>query len=253
VTGRPTRPSVSAPAASRSGSPLDGRLTDHSADEDTVVLPRVAAEPSRADSRAEEAGPTILEQLGGIPGMIYSTVPVVVFVVVNSLASLGPALVAAIGVAVGIAVLRLARREPLQPAVSGLFGVGVGAFLAYRTGEARNFFLLGIWYSALLAVVFGVSALVRWPLAGVIWHGINGDGQGWRRDPRLLRAYTWATLLWALVFAARVVVQGLLYRYDEETWLGIARLVMGYPLVGVALLGTIWAVRRARRAPLPAV
>ena len=81
----------------------------------------------------------------------------------------------------------------------------------------------------------------------MIWHGINGDGQGWRRDPRLLRAYTWATLLWALVFAARVVVQGLLYRYDEETWLGIARLAMGYPLVGVALLGTIWAVRRARR------
>ena len=97
-----------------------------------------------------------------------------------------------------------------------------------------------------------VSVAIRWPLAGVIWHGINGDGQGWRRDPRLLRAYTWATLLWALVFVARVVVQGLLYRYEEETWLGIARLAMGYPLVGVALLGTIWAVRRARRAPLPA-
>ena len=103
------------------------------------------------------------------------------------------------------------------------------------------------------AYAFLVSAVVRWPLAGVIWHGINGDGQGWRRDARLLRAYTWATLLWALVFVARVVVQGLLYRYEEETWLGIARLVMGYPLVGVALLGTIWAVRRARRSPLPAV
>ncbi len=54
------------------------------------------------------------------------------------------------------------------------------------------------------------------------------------------------------MFVARVVVQGLLYRYEEETWLGIARLAMGYPLVGVALLGTIWAVRRARRSPLPA-
>ena len=97
-----------------------------------------------------------------------------------------------------------------------------------------------------------VSAAVRWPLVGVIWHGINGSGQGWRRNPRLLRAYTWATLLWALMFAARVVVQGLLYRYDEETWLGIARLAMGYPLIGVALLGTVWAVRRAGRTPLPA-
>ena len=53
------------------------------------------------------------------------------------------------------------------------------------------------------------------------------------------------------MFVARVVVQGLLYRYDAETWLGVARLAMGYPLVGIALLGTIWAVRRAR-APQPA-
>lgn len=43
-----------------------------------------------------------------------------------------------------------------------------------------------------------------------------------------------------------------MYSYEEETWLGIARLAMGYPLVGAALLGTIWAVRRARRTPLPA-
>ena len=85
----------------------------------------------------------------------------------------------------------------------------------------------------------------------MIWHGINGDGQSWRRDRRLLRAYTLASLLWTLVFVARVVVQGLLYNADEETWLGVARLAMGYPLVGVALLGTVWAVRRARRAPEP--
>jgi len=97
-----------------------------------------------------------------------------------------------------------------------------------------------------------VSVIVRRPLAGVIWHAINGDGQGWRHDPRLLRAYTYASLLWTAVFAARVVVQGLLYDAAEETWLGIARLAMGYPLVILALLGTVWAVRRARRAPLPA-
>ena len=49
----------------------------------------------------------------------------------------------------------------------------------------------------------------------------------------------------------QVVVQGLLYNADQETWLGIARLAMGYPLVGGALLGTVWAVRRARRAASP--
>lgn len=194
----------------------------------------------------EKATPTILEQLGGISGMIYSTIPVVVFVLVNSVASLGPALVAAIGVAVAIAVWRLVRREPLQPAVSGLFGVAIGGFVAHRTGQARDFFLVGIWYSALLAVVFGVSALVRWPLAGVIWHGINGDGQGWRADRALRRAYTLATVLWAVMFAVKFVAQRWLYNANEPGWLAVAR-IAGYALTGLALLGTLWAVRRAQR------
>ncbi len=204
------------------------------------------------ESPSERRAPTLLEQMGGVPGIIASTIPVAVFVVVNIVAALQPALIAALASGGVIAIVRISRKQPLQPAISGLFGVGIAAFIAYRTGEARGFYLPGLIYSAVLALAFLVSVLVRWPLAGVIWHGINGDGQSWRRDPRLLRAYTWASLLWTLVFAARLVVQGLLYNADATTWLGIARLAMGYPLVGVALLGTVWAVTRARRAPNPA-
>jgi Protein of unknown function (DUF3159) len=207
---------------------------------------------SSPDGPDERRMPTLLEQMGGVPGIVASSIPVAVFVVVNIATSLQPALIAALVAGVAIAVWRIARKQALQPAVSGLIGVGVAAFIAYRTGEARGFYLPGLIYSAVLALAFLVSVLVRWPLAGVVWHGINGDGQSWRKDSRLLRAYTLASLLWTLVFVARLVVQGLLYQADEATWLGVARLAMGYPLIGVALLGTIWAVGRARRAPRPA-
>lgn len=195
--------------------------------------------------------PTLMEQMGGVAGIVASTIPVVVFVVANVLSSLQPALIAAIVAGAAVFVYRVARKQPLQPAVSGLLGVGVAAFIAARTGEARGFYLPGLLLSGALAVAFLGSVLVRRPLAGVVWHAVNGQGQAWRHDPRLLRAYTWATLLWALVFVARVAVQGLLYFSEEATWLGVARLAMGYPLVGLALLGTIWAVRRARRSPSP--
>jgi Protein of unknown function (DUF3159) len=210
-----------------------------------------AGEQAAGEPPPERQAPTLLEQMGGVAGIVASSIPVAVFVVVNVAAGLRPAVIAALGTGVAVALWRIVRREALQPAVSGLFGVGIAAFIAYRTGEARGFYLPGLVYSAVATLAFLVSVVVRWPLAGVVWHGINGDGQGWRRDPRLLRAYTYASLLWAVVFAARLVVQGWLYDSGEETWLGIARLAMGYPLVGVALLGTIWAVRRARRAPLP--
>ena len=193
----------------------------------------------------EPARPSILDQLGGVSGMVASTIPVVVFVGVNAISSLIPAVIAAVAVALGIAVWRLVRHEPLQPAVSGLLGVGVGAFVAYRTGAAKGYFLVGIWYSALLCVVFLVSVLARWPLAGVIWHGINGDGQGWRSQRKLVRAYDLATLLWAAVFAGRFVVQHWLYNSDQTGWLAVTKILMGLPLAGLALLGTLWAVRRA--------
>lgn len=206
----------------------------------------------RPSTTAEPAVPSVLERMGGASGIVASTVPVVVFVVANLLFELRPAVIAALLSGVAVTGWLVARRQPLQPAVSGLFGVGLAAYLAYRSGEARAFYLPGLIWSAVSGLAFLVSIPARWPLAGVIWHGINGEGQGWRRDRRLVRAYSWATLLWSLVFFARVVVQGLLYNAQEATWLGIARLAMGYPLVGVALLGTVWAVRRARRIPQPA-
>ena len=187
----------------------------------------------------------MLEQLGGVSGIIASSVPVAVFVLVNVLFELRVAIISALVAGVVVAGWRISRKQPLQPAVSGLLGVGLAAYIAHRTGEARGFYLPGLIVSGVCAVAFLVSVLVRRPLAGVIWYGINGAGQTWRRDPRMLRAYTFATLLWALVFASRVIVQGLLYNADAETWLGIARLAMGYPLVGLAMLGTVWAVRRA--------
>jgi hypothetical protein len=212
----------------------------------------VTAGPTPEPAARTGEFPTLLEQMGGVSGVVASSIPVAVFVVVNLVAELQPAIIAALAAGVLVAAWRIARKQRLQPAVSGLLGVGVAAFIAYRTGEARGFYLPGLVFSAVFALAFAISTLVRWPLAGVIWHSINGQGHEWRRDPRLLRAYTTATMLWTAVFLARLVVQGWLYNADQETWLGIARLAMGYPLVGVALLGTVWAVRRARREPLTA-
>ncbi|MDQ3153069.1 MAG: DUF3159 domain-containing protein [Actinomycetota bacterium] len=201
--------------------------------------------PSPADQT--ETGPTLLQQMGGVGGLVASVLPVLVFVPVNAYAGLTAAIWSAVGVAVGVAVWRLVRREPLQPAISGLLGVAIAAFIAYRTGSAKGYFLFGIWSSLVFAAVFGASVAARWPLVGVIWHGINGDGQGWRADRALRHAYVIATVTWTVVFAARFVVQKYLYDADSATSLGVARIAMGIPLTAAAVLVTIWAVRRANR------
>ena len=189
--------------------------------------------------------PTLLEQMGGISGLIYSSVPVLVFVLINSIFSLQPAIWSSVGSAVLITLVRIVRKQPLQPAISGFFGVAIAAFIAYRTGSAKGFFLFGIWASLVYGSIFTLSVVVRWPLAGVIWSLLNGHGLSWRSDRRALFAYDLATLSWAVVFAARFIVQRWLYNEDQTGWLAFARIAMGYPLTALALLVSVWAVRRA--------
>lgn len=193
----------------------------------------------------EEPTPTLLQQMGGVSGLVYSTVPVLVFILINSIFGLMPAIWSAVGVAVAITVLRVVRKEAMQPAISGFFGVAIAAFIAYRTGDAKGFFLFGIWASLIYGSAFLLSVVVRWPLVGVIWGFLNGHGMIWRADRKAMRAYVLATLTWVAVFAARFIVQRWLYDEDQTGWLAFARLAMGYPLTAVALVVTVWAVRTA--------
>ncbi len=210
-------------------------------------------DPDSSGGGVQDPQQTLLEQMGGVSGLAYSAVPIIVFVIVNSLSSMVPAIWAAIGVSLIIAVARIIRKEPLQPAISGVLGVAVCSFIAYRTGDAKGFFLLGIWTSLVYGGAFLVSVLVRWPLVGVAWSALNGLGFSWRHQRKALTAYDLATLAWIVVFGAKFVVQHWLYAADETGWLAFARIVMGYPLTGIALLVTVWAIRRAGRAAEEAV
>jgi hypothetical protein len=210
-----------------------------------ATQPQPDNKPENNDGESEKPIPTLWEQMGGMVGFISASIPVAVFVIVNWASSMGPAIWSAVGVAVLIAIWRIVRKEQLMPAISGIFGVAIAAFIAYRVGEAKGFFLYGIWVSGALGVACLVSILARWPAVGVAWGALNGHGMGWRSDLKSRRDYDIATAAWALVFVARVVVQQWLYNVDKTTLLGIARIGMGYPLTAVALLVTVWAVRRS--------
>ena len=158
---------------------------------------------------------SVIDQLGGLSGLIYSSLPILIFVPVNSIWNLTAAIWAALGVAVAIAAWRLFRKDSLQPAISGFLGVGVSAFIAYRTGDAKGYFLFGIYTSLAYGAVFLISILVRWPLVGIIWGYLNGHGNLWRKHSSAVRLYDVATAAWALVFGARYLVQSQLYDTDH--------------------------------------
>ncbi len=196
----------------------------------------------------QTGGQALLAQMGGVAGLIYSSLPVVVFVPVSSMFGLLPAIITALIVAALILVWRLVRHESVQPAVSGFIGVGFCALIAWYVGAAKGYFLLGIWMSLFWAAVFGLSILIRRPVVGYVWSWVNGHGYRWRSVRRAVTAFDVATFTWVVVFAARFLVQHQLYDMDRTGWLAAARIAMGWPLTGVAALATYFAIKSAQRA-----
>lgn len=210
--------------------------------------PGQSDEPAVAAPRKSAFGDpdaSLIEQMGGVRGLVFSSIPILTFVPVNALWDLTVAIWAALGVAVAMLLWSLVRRENPQPAISGFIGVAICVFIAWRTGSAKGYFLYGIITQAVYAAVFAVSAIARWPLVGVIWGFLDGKGMSWRRIPAARRWYMIATSFWAALFTIRAILQYALYLNDEVNWLGAARIGMGWPLALVAFAGTVWAVRRA--------
>ena len=206
---------------------------------------------AEADLR-ETVRQQVIASIGGWTGAVITAIPTAVFIVVNITASLRAAILAAVGSALVLTAYRLARRKSIQQALSGLFGVLVAAVVAARTGQARGFFLLGIWTSFLYAVPFALSVVVRRPLVGVLWEFLDptagsDEDQPWHKRRTLLLAYTWATLAATAVFLARGIVQATLYHEEATGWLAFARVAMGYPLFIAAVAFSFWIVQRARR------
>lgn len=199
--------------------------------------PLSEGEPTQAakDAKAKEAEAKAYEDavkkaFGGKMGMADAGLPAICFLIVYTATnSLNPAVIGSVAVALVMFVIRLLRRETLQHALSGLFGVLVCAAFAKFSGHAQNYYLPGILINAGSFLLFAGTALARWPIAGLMIGPITGEMTTWRRVPGRLRAFTNATWLLAGLFAVKLAVQVPLYLTHHTTALGVAKLALGYP------------------------
>jgi len=198
----------------------------------------------------EKTRQQILDSMGGWSGTVVAAIPLVVFVIANAVRGLRVAVIAALVAGVLVAGYRLARRQPVQQALTGLFSVAIAAGIAARTGQARGFFLLGIVSAFCYAAVFALSLLVRRPLVGVIWEYLDPsglpDGQRWHKLAKLRRAYDIATAAVLAMFLARALVQLSLFKDNRTGLLAVVRIAMGLPLYLAVVAVVFWVVRRAR-------
>ena len=202
-----------------------------------------------ADRTAEQTVEEVIRHrlstaLGGWRGSLETALPTVAFVVLwIARGELVPALVAAGAVTVVLAVVRLAQRQSLQFVLQAVLPTVIAAVFALRSGKAEDAFLPGIIWNSVMGAVAVVSVATRWPLVGFMVAAgdpaLAEDPLGWHRDKGVVRVCQRLTMVLVATFAIRLAVMVPLYLAGQVAWLGVAKVVLGWPLWlgAVAVMG----------------
>ena len=176
------------------------------------------------------------QSLGGTRGMVESALPFIAFTIAWVIGrELYPAVGAAVATAVVLAAIRLVQRQSIKYVVQAVIPTAIAVLIATRTGRAQDIFLPGILYNGALAVLSLVSVVVRKPLVGFVIGAAVGDPSGWAKDPGLVRMTSKLTLVLAVPYVTRFVIQLPLFLAGDVVLLGVAKVVLGWPLLLAAL------------------
>jgi hypothetical protein len=180
---------------------------------------------------------SLLASVGGWLGIIQSSVPATLFVLVYALSkNTVAAAVVSLGVSLGFVVFQIVKRKPLTQAIAGALGIALSAYLTLRDGgHPADYFIQGFFTNAGYGLVLALSILFRWPLIGLFVGLFRGEAAKWRADKKLVRRADLATGVFVILFGARLAIQLPLYFSNQIEALGIARVAMGVPLYALCI------------------
>ena len=206
----------------RPDSARTGAAAETDADQAADKAETEAVPDKAAHETVEEAVRTQLAKaLGGARGVVEAAIPTIGFTVSWIVSK---ELRLSLGIGAGLALIllavRLAQRSTVQFVLNSIFGIGIAALFALRSGKAEDAFLPGILYNAGYAAAMLVSIVVRWPLVGFIIGSVTGDPTAWHRDREIVRLCS--RLTWLLLIPVSYASRSSTRSTSRGTWRGWA-------------------------------
>jgi len=199
-------------------------------------VPSRTAEPPQFRYVEEFVRHQLSQSLGGARGMIESALPFIAFTLAWVITrQLYPAIAAAIATALLLALIRMIQRQSIKYVVQAVIPTAIAVLIATRTGRAQDVFLPGILYNGALAVLSLVTVAIRRPLVGFIIGAAVGDPTGWTKDRALVKMTSKLTLVLAVPYVTRFLIQLPLFLAGQVVLLGVAKVVLGWPMLIAAL------------------
>ncbi|NLU65766.1 DUF3159 domain-containing protein [Streptomyces sp. HNM0574] len=193
----------------------------------------------------------LFEAFGGLRGLVETTVPGLVFIGIYTVnADIKTAALAALGLSALMGVLRLARKDTVKHAFSGVFGVGFGVVFAMMTGNAKDFYLPGMLYTLGLSLTYLITAATGVPLLGLVLGPVFKENLSWRtRNPGRKKAYTKASYAWGLILLTKCAILFPLYFWGDTQQFGWVTVALKIPPFLLAVYLT-WIFLAKAPAPI---
>ncbi|GGV27876.1 DUF3159 domain-containing protein [Streptomyces griseoflavus] len=194
-------------------------------------LDKPTTEDTSADDARAVTEAALFEAFGGVRGMVETVLPGLLFVSIYTVnKDLHMSAIAALAVALAMVVVRLARKDTVKHAFSGVFGVAFGVVFAMMTGNAKDFYLPGMLYTLGLALAYIVTAMAGVPLIGLMLGPVFRENLSWRtRNPGRKKAYTKASWAWGLILLGKSAILFPLYWWADTTQLGWVLVALKIP------------------------
>jgi len=172
----------------------------------------------------------------GKVGLLDTILPPVLFLALNSFLGFQAAAGGALALAILIAVLRLSRKQSLFYSLAGIGSVGLAIALAWFLGRSEGYFLPGIVNGGITVALALVSLLIRKPM--VAWTSFIARRWplDWYWHSHVRPAYSEVTIAWTLFFAARLVLQVILFQGSNVNQLAFVNFLLGWPALIILLV-----------------
>jgi hypothetical protein len=197
----------------------------------------------------------LAKALGGPRGIVEGAVPTALFTICFLVSDdIRLSLTISIAVTAVLLLIRLVQRSTTQFVFNALFGIGIGAFFAYRASQsggseedvARAVFTPGLIYNGVYSIVIVLTILVGWPIVGFLVGSVTGDATAWHDDRAMVRLCSQLTWILAIPCVIRVAVQLPLWLDHQIGLLGASKIALGWPLQIASFVVMGWLLSRNR-------
>ncbi|MBI2759317.1 MAG: DUF3159 domain-containing protein [Chloroflexi bacterium] len=196
----------------------------------------------------------LLEELrtvfAGRNSFFDAILPPIVFLLINGLVGFQAAMWSALILAVGIAVLRVIRKQSLIYALAGVGSVAMAIGIAWYLGKSKGFFLPGLISGSMTLLLTILSLVIRRPMVAWTSYLARRWPLDWYWHPQVRPAYSEVTFVWTIFFAARLLLQFSLFESQNVNSLAMTNFITGWPatilLLVISYLYGTWRLAQLR-------